>query len=236
MNPRYDQLNKNINHLQTMMLTSELLIKSQQYIKSKPMPMICVKPEKEKILYPSYVDKLYWCFYIITNGLDSYEQIGQNIFSIETKDKIDLVSKIREGKDRIKMFKKKIVESEGDLVSSPFISFDTFEILCILKGLNVIILKNKTYYHMNYGDDKTYIIHMKDKRYGIELNTTNEIIEGYKKTHMKISSLVKPLNSVSSYKLDELRDMCNKLNIEVMCKNGKSKTKSVLYQNLLEII
>jgi uncharacterized protein YaaW (UPF0174 family) len=64
----------------------------------------------------------------------------------------------------------------------------------------------------------------------IEVNTTTEIINKYRQTYHKMDGLDSKLKSIGSYKLDELIDLCNKLDINI--NTQKKQTKTEIY-NLL---
>ena len=46
----------------------------------------------------------------------------------------------------------------------------------------------------------------------------------------------KPVKGISNYKAHELRDICKKLNIDIMKTPTKTKTKKELYQLVIEKI
>jgi NTP pyrophosphatase (non-canonical NTP hydrolase) len=73
-----------------------------------------------------------------------------------------------------------------------------------------------------------HIVHRNNKTYehSIELDTTNEIIQKYRDTYYKINNFESTLKSMASYKLDELIELCNKLNINIEeYKDGNEKGK-----------
>ena len=224
--------------LSKLVLTSELVTKSQQHLCAPAAPPVLVKRVPDGIFYPDYVDKLYWCFYIIRNGRDEYDQIGQKAFVTETSDKIDLVHAIRSNRDKVAVHKTKsaIERAETDIVGSPFISLETFEILCIVFGLNVLLVRGKRMCRMHYSDSEPVVLHAKDARYGVELGAATGAAERYAASHITVDDMEKPLRSVSYYKREALQDIARRLGLADSDKQGKSKTKAVLYQEILETI
>jgi hypothetical protein len=52
-------------------------------------------------------------------------------------------------------------------------------------------------------------------------------------TYYKIDNINKPLKAISSYKYDELYDICDKLNILQKLDQGKRTTKQILYEGIV---
>lgn len=82
---------------------------------------------------PRQKDSLFWCFYIIKNGISKYEmEIGNQHFVVEKQEKFKYIDMIRKNKDVIKMHKiKPLSFLEDDLANSEIISIKTFFALCV---------------------------------------------------------------------------------------------------------
>jgi hypothetical protein len=73
-----------------------------------------------------------------------------------------------------------------------------------------------------------------NKKYGFEIANTN-LLEEIRTSLYKVETLDKPVKAISSYKLQDLINICNKLAIEIKHINtGKNKTKNELYESLLQ--
>ena len=71
-------------------------------------------------------------------------------------------------------------------------------------------------------------------KYGYE-GTEQTKIDLYRTTLFKIDNVEKPIKSISSYKVSELREFCTKLGIEISIKDSnKSKSKTDLYESLIQ--
>lgn len=71
-------------------------------------------------------------------------------------------------------------------------------------------------------------------KYGYEL-ATEEKINKIKSTHYKLDKIDKQMKSISSYKVEDLVNICNKLAIETTNKdNGKTKSKKDLYESIIQ--
>ena len=82
------------------------------------------------------------------------------------------------------------------------------------------------YHNIQFPDtEQVFIIHVVNNIYGCESISVNEI-EKYKINRFHIENYDKPLKCVGSFKIDELKELANKLNIEINNKINKQE----LYQ------
>jgi hypothetical protein len=211
-------------------------------------------PEKERkkekdakiinnFFYPTQNDSLFWCFYIIKNGITSYEIEPAN-FVKEKTEKIKYIDMIRQDKKILKEHKiKPVSEIEDYLANKDKIDLKTFIALCILEKINIIIINKKTIFEITMNETNiVHIIHQQDYfRFNIELNVTEEGLTNYRNNYFKIHQIDKPLLSVSSYKLSELTDFCNKLLItqesfdQLKQKRTKQNTYDLIVSTLNKI-
>ena len=206
--------------------------------------------EKEKdtkivnnFFYPSQKDSLFWCFYIIKNGFTPYEIEPAN-FVKEKTEKIKYIEMIRQDKKVLKEHKiKPVSEIEDYLANKDKIDLKTFIALCILEKINIIIINKKTIFEITMNETNiVHIIHQQDYfRFNIELNVTEEGLTNYRNNYFKIHQIDKPLLSVSSYKLSELTEFCNKLLItqesfdQLKQKRTKQNTYDLIVSTLNKI-
>jgi hypothetical protein len=116
----------------------------------------------------------------------------------------------------------------------------TFIALCILKNVNVIVIHKHKYYESINNDSNindssiVHIIKRTDEplKYSLDLNSTIEKIDNYKNNYYKMTSIDGGLKSISSYKLDELIELCKKLGIEIVT-TSKKKTKKEIYEMIV---
>ena len=240
-------LASNLKSLTPFMLTSDVLSKSQQHMTGSSEPCVYrkVDPPRTSLVTPKYSDKLFWCFYIMQKGKYDYDNIGQKVFSVETENKIQLVSVVRENASLFKHSKLSAKSVEVDLANSPWISISTFHALCLIHNLSCLIIKGRMCYRINCCDsvqDKVSgkeslpdIIVMNNGSFSIDSETNIEKVRKYLETYWDIASLDKPLLSISSYKVDDLKQICEKMEISYF-NNGKLKTKKDMYQDIIKKI
>ena len=199
-----------------------------------------IEPKKEVIYKPNKKDSLFWCFYILKNGFFNYEvEINNQYFVVEKTEKFKYVGLIRKNKDILKIHKiKPLTELEDELANKDKISVKTFIALCVLENINVLLVDKRKIYEITCIDidDKhpVNIIHRNGKTYEhhIELGVTPDILNKYRNTYYKMSSFESSLKAISSYKLDELTNLCKQLNIAIE-PIGKKMTKNDIYKLLV---
>ena len=68
-----------------------------------------------------------------------------------------------------------------------------------------------------------------EKNYSCEINPTKQLIETIHNNYYYIENPNKPIKGISTYKINEIFSICNKLGIKTHLESGKSKTKKQLY-------
>ena len=123
---------------------------------------------------------------------------------------------------------------EDELANKEKIRMKTFIALCLVENISVLFIHKKKCFVLDCGSDSYYVIHQNDhpEKYVIEMDTKKEIWDNYKMNYFHWESLDKPLRAVSSYKVDELIQMCKKLGIENIDKKNKKELYELLLLNL----
>lgn len=193
--------------------------------------------EKSTTFVPTQKDTLFWCFYILKYGETNYEMLENINVVFEKKIKIEYVEKIRKEKQIVKSYKfATLTHLENQLANEDKIDLNTFLTLCVLENINVLYVYKKMYFELLMNDDKIHIIRRLDNysKYGYEGVDQNKI-ELYRSTLFKIDNVEKPVKSISSYKVSELIEFCDKLGIEILIKDtNKNKSKKDLYESLIQ--
>jgi len=189
-----------------------------------------------------YKNKLLWFIYIIEKGMAAYEQVTSNYYTIEQEEKFNYVDLLRNNKAIIKNNKKwKLKNLENDVTFSNCFSLSTLECLTCILNINLYYIEDcKIYTSLFPSAGKDLIIHKINNEYKLELFYNHD--EMYKKTFeyrntlWNIENIEKPLLSVSSYKLQQLIDIANKLKINIMKSPTKKKTKKELYNEIIKTL
>lgn len=200
-------------------------------------PLVTEATQPLSLFFPREPDNLFWCYYIMRNGQSGYEMLHNRSIVTEKDIKIEYIGKIRENKSTLKAHKiTQLPAIESSLLNDRCIDVKTFLALCYLEGVSCIYISRQCYYEINVDADEVSNIHKIQKRvdeqtgrttYGCAMcDNVHEIREKY----VKIDNLSKPLRGVSSYKIDELRHLCEKLHIPMKEKMKKAD----MYESLVQ--
>jgi hypothetical protein len=236
-----------INSLQDYVLSEENISKINEtkldsLAKNKKPEVIKIQPKSQNTnncFFPRQKDSLFWCFYVMKNGVINYEMLGLITPIVEKKLKIEYVEKIRKQKPLLKSYRfASISNIENQLVNESNINVKTLLSLCVIENLNVVFINNKTYYEllMNDGPDIHTINNFDNNHFGCKTVTRdNSELDKLKSSLFKMDNIDKPIKSISSYKVSELLDFCTKLSIETSNKEtGKTKSKKELYESFIQ--
>ena len=203
-----------------------------------------IKTEKNapSLFIPNQQDSLFWCYYIIKNGEFSYETLHNKNSLISKQMKINFVDVIRKNKDIVKTYKlDTLTNIESNLANDDNLNVKSFLALCSVENINVIYVSKKTYFELLMNDSNIiYIVNEVESqskynnKYGFEI-ATEESLNNIRTTKYKLDKIDKPIKSDSSYKVQDLLDICCKLAIEINnIKTGKKKTKKELYESIIQ--
>jgi hypothetical protein len=233
-------------HIQKSLLLK--IVKNEKNHYNKEVKEVKVKEVKEvkvkenDFFIPLQQDTLFWSYFIIANGDTAYETLHTKNSLVAKQLKIDLVSIIRKNKDLLKIYKfDTITNIESNLANDIFLNIKTFMALCAIANINILYIKKNTYFE-NFMNDTSDVYVIKEesidskynKNYGFRLSS-KEYIDNIRTTLYKVSKLDKCIKAMSSYKVEELIQICKKLAIDTTNKdNCKTKSKKDLYEAIIQ--
>ena len=192
---------------------------------------------KSHLTYPKQYDKLFWCFYIIKNGVDDYINIDNKHFLIEKEIKLEFVQTIRDNSSLLKDNKIKKIETELDIANSRQISINSFRALCLYNHINVTVLSNNIYYSfISNNESPMNLIDISSNFIGCTVNIDNSLLNDLLKNKFYVENPNRPLRSATFYKLADLQGYCKDLNINTQYSSGKSKKKQELYDEIKQLL
>ena len=199
----------------------------------------------------NFADKLFWIFYKIINNLNDVDLEHINSFKVMKEFKINSVEKIKNQKNILKDFKIQKGLVEDDLTNNEKISFKTFHALCVLYLVNVLLIRDNNTYCVLCTNNDEKVINLQNYKllkisnvkmspgfnnFDIELSNTltEEELQKILNSYYNIENIDKPLKAFSSYKLDDLVNIAEKLSINIYDEHSKKKKKQELYENILQ--
>ncbi len=231
--------------LQDYMFTSKMLVRSQKTMqlyqqtkKKNTVEKKEEKPMKDSFFRPKEKDALFWCYYVIKNGEAAYEYPNVSSFVNEKALKFKCVDLLRLHKQELKTHKIKNIKEvcEDELVNRERIGIKTFIALCVVENINVMYIEKRKCHEMICEEGAPiHVIHCLDKqthKYAYEMETTSAKLQEYRNKYFAWENLDKPIKAMSSYKSEELKDLCNQLGIDTT--TLVKQTKKELYELLVQ--
>jgi hypothetical protein len=205
---------------------------------NKQSQSVMIKKNKiNDFFIPKEKDTLFWCYYIIMNGIQNYELLFDNTYKEEKQQKLNFIEKLRNYKDILKKHKFKRTEIESDIAYSKVICLKTFLAMCAVENKNICVLKGRCLYTLIVNNTSNIdIITMDNNRYGcflLEEKEKTSLFNDYNAKYWVIDNITKPIGGQSNYKLVQLQDIADKLRIPIVNENGKKLKKIELY-NLIK--
>jgi hypothetical protein len=155
----------------------------------------------------------------------------------EKEEKFKCIELLRKHKQELKIKKiKNIKEDVEDELANKCIGMKTFIALCVVSNVNIMYIHRRKCFEIIFDEQLPFhVVHCFDndlsKKYCYETNITKEKIDNYRETLFKWENVDKPLKAISSYKLEDLHNLCKQLVIDLT--NIKNKTKKDLYELIL---
>jgi len=212
---------KNMSNISIIM--NDLNIKKEKTVVSKKNIA-----NVSDIFFPRQRDQLFWCFYVILHGETEYDMIS-NFFTVEKDVKYKWIEVFRGRKELFKPIKVSRNVVEDELANAKVITMASIKALCHLNDVNIFYIDDKKYYEIMTNSEKPiYLIEKIDGKFGLKQKIPIEKVEYYREHYWKLENLDKPLKAISSYKVNDLKDICKRLHID-----SSSMTKPQMYEKIL---
>jgi hypothetical protein len=230
-----------------------VMSQSQPTLQTPPPPSFVFHPDimTQYRYSTSGSDSILWSAYIMLYGIEKYEMI-ENPYVESNRFKFELIEVLRQNKPILKANKIKLNATEECLVHKPFIALETLHAVAVCKSLSVCIVQDRKYYEIangsSSGDGGAFIIEKIKGKYVLYIapNKLNMDYLTYIRTnYWLMESISAPIRPISAYKLQDLIDISQKLNLPVVnvipgkfgsMGTEKRKTKPELYEGICRCI
>lgn len=204
----------------------------------------------EKVKFIKLTDELFWLFYKLYYEQTDEDLLYKNLFLEEKSKKIELVEIINKKKMNIKSIKTTKSHILEDLTNSNKIDIETFNALCLIFNIDILLVKdNKIYTFISNKSNEDFKNKTTFNKLLLEYHTLSNMSKSYKITftienksinsitgdYLYVKNITKPLTSISSYKMEDLINICKKIDISFYI-NEKKKTKQMLYNEINNIL
>ena len=184
-------------------------------------------------------DPLFWCLYVMQNGVFKYEQIA-NRFTAENDGKRDQVMRLRDKGKALKQtiglkFSASTIECD---IMSPRISLHAFQVLVHLNDINAVFVNPHNRVYAEFMSDAVKPIYCiqrtgKNSRCVSMTQATDHDLTALRATHYRIENLQKPMKATSAYTVAELAEMCHRLKIQMTSKMKKQELYDEVVKQLV---
>ena len=140
------------------------------------------------------------------------------------------IEAIRKNKSILKKNKFNIKKIEENINTYDNMNIYTFSALCFIFKYNFTLVNNKLCYNLKKFDSPLKFIIKQNNIYYLYVgNDIENIIKHTIENKVLITNISKPLKSISTYKIKELRELGNKLQINIDKKNKKDLYSEIKY-------
>jgi hypothetical protein len=179
-------------------------------------------------------------------GTEKYETI-ENPYVESNRFKFELIEVMRQNKPILKANKIKLSGLEESLVHKPFITLETLQAIAVCKSISVCIVQNRKYYEIVNGGE-TFIIEKIKGNYVLyiaPIKVNMDYLTYIRKNYWLMENISAPIRPISAYKLQDLVDICSKLNLPVVniipgkfgsMGTEKCKTRPELYEAICKCV
>jgi hypothetical protein len=195
------------------------------------------KIEKNNIadesIVPDSRDHLFWCCYIGHYGVEQYNSLKHRAGNVGMEEKQRISEHFKAAPNMLKNINQKMTKDRSQEIISEImvndkVSLNALPAFALYYKMRIIIINDrKLYLDISSSDknyDKTILIRkINDKTHGIDLNANDMKIAEIEKDCVLLFSHEKPLKSVTNFKTDELKELAEKVNIEVEPKTSKTE-------------
>lgn len=199
-------------------------------------------PISNKPLSPTQKDTLFWCIYIAIFGYNDYIQISRNygVKELEIKQKVGEFLKTNQNKFKdtnYKITKSAIQEILSELLTSQ----KETSMLCLIAmtvyfNINIILINTNKNIMLEFSSNgnNTFVLY-KDSynKYSVDPTPiSTESITELKQQYICLENYLKPLRAISTYKLDELNVLAERIGIE---KHKKAELYELIHNSIMWI-
>lgn len=200
-------------------------------------------------------DSILWSLYIMLYGSEKYETV-ENHYVESNRFKFELIDVFRQNKPILKANKIKLSSVEESLVHKPFITLETLHAVAVCKSLSLCIVQDRKFYEVECGGGSgsgsgsvgPFIIE-KIKGQFVLYIAPQKLITDYityiRANYWRMENISAPIRPISAYKLQDLIDISQKLNLPVVnvipgkfgsMGTEKRKTKPELYEAICRCV
>jgi hypothetical protein len=186
------------------------------------------------------------------HGIEKFECV-ENHYTESNVFKFQMVEYIRAKKTMLKPHKITASSVEESLVHKPYINLECFQAIAVCYNLSVCIIQDRKIFEVGRSDNdkNTFILEKIRGKFGLYIGIgagardKTALLNHVREKYWSMENITAPIRSISAYKLQDLIDICRKLEISEIkvilgdfgsIASQKKKTKPELYEEIVRMI
>jgi hypothetical protein len=192
----------------------------------------------DESIVPESRDHLFWCCYIGHYGIEKYNELKHRAGNAGMEEKQRISEHFKVAPNMLKninqkMTKDRTQEIMSEIMVNDKVTLNTLPAFALYYKMRIMVIKEDSLYldisSIDGNYDKTILIRKtSNKTHGIDLNANTQKISQIEKDCVLLFSHEKPLKAISKFKMDELRDLAEKVNIEIEPKTSKTELYGII--------
>jgi hypothetical protein len=192
----------------------------------------------DESIVPESRDHLFWCCYIGHYGIEKYNDLKHRSGNAGMEEKQRISEHFKVAPNMLKninqkMTKDRTQEIMSEIMVNDKVSLNAMPAFALYYKMRIIIIKEDRLYldilSIDGNYDKTILIRKtSNKTHSIDLNANDTKISQIEKDCLLLFSHEKPLKAISKFKMDELRDLADKVNVEIEPKTSKTELYGII--------
>lgn len=209
-------------------------------------PVIEIKKMKNNNIFePKQKDSIFWCIFMYIYGYNEYNIVGSKYGNRELEEKQKMIAFFKDNPKILKTTNHKITNGNIQEIYSEYLSVHNETTLLGVIGfvlyynIRILLVDETKKVYVEYctnSTTKTCVL-LKNTgirgqtKYKLNMSLTDEMIQTIENTMLCLEHYTKPLRSVSTYSLTELKEIRQRLGLCIL--NSKQK-KQDLYNEIAE--
>jgi len=188
-------------------------------------------------IIPDEKDKLFWCCYIAYYGTEKYNNVKRRSGNVSMEEKQKISEHFKKTPNLLKninqkMTKARMQEIISEIMVNGEITLNALPAFSLYYRMRILLIKEDRIFLNISGEDlydKTVIIRKNsDKEYAIDIDSNDNKIKEIMENCICLYNNEKPLKAISNFKMNELKDLAERVNIDI----DQKTTKQELYASI----
>ena len=187
----------------------------------------------DESIVPESRDYLFWCCYIGHYGIQKYNDLKHRAGNAGMEEKQRIAEHFKVAPKMLKNINQKMTndrtqEIMSEIMVNDKVSLNSLPAFALYYKMRILIIKEDRLYldisSLDGNYDKTILLRKtSDKVYSVDLDPCDTKISKIENNCILLFNHEKPLKAISKFKTDELRELANKVKVDIKPKTSKTE-------------